>query len=347
MTAVQAPQPLPKQAAVTKPPRPSWSSLPVSTMVRPRKEGKPRQETIPAKAFDRKSSYCASFNSIGVEAREESRGDQLRKQMDPRGHLLEFLRDSSPKPETPHVGLRGVVVAAETLRRHARDGADLTDVHPAGSFRRGGTMVTLKSNTQFLRRGIPSEGSPGSGSSDGSPDDEEHASPMQTASPVPTPSPSLGPRAQRRFVEAARLVIRNAHPTLSTSPSEHESPLPKMPPSPGPAARRKFADAARLVIRDAHPALSRSASEHSSLATPLRSPGGGGLRALHRPKAPRLVMHDVPPAHLPSDPGPARPSSESKIRIMWQPPCNLSFMKGFFPERPPLAAPISVACLRR
>jgi len=155
----------------------------------------------------------------------------------------------------------------------------VSEIRTAGSFRM--PRVSSTDNYQSFRRG--SELSLGSAEeprrSDGIPDAEDHASSL------PTLPPSPGPRARRRFAEATRLMIRDAHPALTRSPSEHAS-LPTPPPSPGPGSLLRFSE---LAIPDGHPAMTRAASDPS-------------------------------------------PSSESRIRIMWQPPSNFSFKHDFFPS---------------
>ncbi|KAJ1488854.1 hypothetical protein T484DRAFT_3584901 [Baffinella frigidus] len=215
-------------------------------------------------AYVRDATYSSSFNSSNFFAqRQESRGDQLRKQIDPRGHLQEIL-DRAP------------------LDRNHADGDSVDLVERRG---RGSKPAIPSAGSSFFgvssTRGLGSVEELPPRCSDGSLDADDHGSSL------PTLPPSPGPRARRRFSEAARLMIRDAHPALTRSPSEHAS-LPTPPPSPGPRALRRFSQAARLVIH-AQSALTRATSD---------------------------------PA----------PSSESGIRIMWQPPSNESFKQDFFPE---------------
>ncbi|KAJ1470041.1 hypothetical protein T484DRAFT_1849352 [Baffinella frigidus] len=142
------------------------------------------------------------------------------------------------------------------------------------------------------------------GDSDGSHDDAEHA--------LPTPPPSSGLRSRRKFSDAARLVIRDAHPAPTRSPLEHShaSPLPTQPPSFGPRALRRLS----LVARDAL-ALSRSTSEASAAARPVVRDAQSALR--------RSI----------SEPAPARPPT--RIRITWQPPSNETWKKAFLNENAP------------
>ena len=185
----------------------------------------------PDKAFHRESSYSASFGSheLVTHPLPATRCDQLRRQIDPRGHLLEVLslcapydqdhpdgdsmrRDKGPKLANT-ISFEGHrepvtrIVSPNPLRPLAR-------IRNASSF-----LASATSSTDALQRKstsiprlrseelpllFPSERSDGSGeesprkSSCCSHDNEEHAA----SSPIRPPSP--GPPLTLRPSEAAR-----------------------------------------------------------------------------------------------------------------------------------------------
>ncbi|KAJ1481952.1 hypothetical protein T484DRAFT_1747892 [Baffinella frigidus] len=233
--------PLPTQSAVPKPPFP-WSA-PVSPVVKTAPRRFPPVGMRHPSNADKKAAqhhhYKTSFHRAASDSSEldnphqESRGDQLRKQFDPRGYLLEILNQRAPikrnpvkanslesiiEPETTLVSpnlLLGVSEIRNACSFHVSKRPLTEDNKP--SLRRGSTSVETKS-LSGIRNASSFRMSTDDSQSSRRPPELRLGSPSEPASPLPTPPSSLGPRAQRRYSEAPRLVIRDVSPALTYSP---------------------------------------------------------------------------------------------------------------------------------
>ncbi|KAJ1471091.1 hypothetical protein T484DRAFT_2026215 [Baffinella frigidus] len=168
-----------------------------------------------------------SYRRLWTKGRR-STGSEIRKQLDPRGHLKEVLdqRESinrnhadgdSVRCYSPGVAQQSLGPATSPLRVSAiRDSS--TDDNTQ-SFRRGFTLRPSE-----LHAGPVEEPPRGRHEENDSPlasPGHHHASPL--ASPGPrhgSPLPSPGSHAVRRFPTAARPVVPVDHPTLTHSSSD-------------------------------------------------------------------------------------------------------------------------------
>ena len=283
----------------------------------------------PNKAFLRESSYCASFNSHELVAHPlaqhplpETRCEQLRKRMDPRGYLLEVLglrapydqdradgdtlrREKGPKLAKTiifegHKEPVTRIVSPNPLRRLARIHTLVAAASAANTLQCSSTSVSRLPSSEEHPLLHPSERSQSSGDDNprGNHDDSEHAA----SSSRP---PSAGPPLTRRpSTEAARLPAQ-----ASMSDFKRAGTYTGRAPSPEGAG-----------APSAHPptqALQRGAtSVRPLLPRPAGAPSPG----------PPLTRWASVPAR------PVDSPSEDRIQIVWQPPSGASFMRDLSPK---------------